>query len=411
MILLWHHTLPSGLLLATLCVAGGIALSGCDRSATASDDPQLAAIHGEADLPAVVAWLWAEQDPDGAWRSDHYAYFRAGHALTPFVLHALLQVPDSRARRPADGVERALDFIRTTIAADGSVGVGGLPTAEYPNYSSAFALRCLVAAGDESDAERIDRLAVRLIAEQYRTENGFGPADPVHGGWGFGIRPPGGAGHMDLSITRHVLEALTDAGVVAKDAPLRARAEQFLRFVQRHPDELRVQPPVAGSQIDGIAPPFDGGFYFSPIMAAINKGGTAVDPSTGRSYYRSYASATAEGLLALLSLGFDASDPRVEAARRWLVEDHPRLDRHEGIPDDEPNGWRDALTLYHLSVRAEAHAIVGGPAGWRELIARELAPFQRPDGAVANLAGALMKEDDPLLGSALAVVALSASGR
>jgi hypothetical protein len=214
-----------------------------------------------------------------------------------------------------------------------------------------------------------------------------------------------------------VLEALAEARILARDEALahresiRSRAERFLRFVQRHPEDTRPQPSLTGTPIDLVAPPFDGGFYFSPVMETVNKGGVATDPATGRRHYASYASATAEGLLALLALGIDSTDPRVEGARRWLVELHPRLDRHEGIPDDEPNGWRDALRLYHLAARAEAHARVGGPAGWQDAIARGIAPLQRPDGSVANPRGALMKEDDPFLGTALAVIALAAAER
>ena len=70
----------------------------------------------------------------------------------------------------------------------------------------------MLAAGDrERDAAAIERLVDRLVSEQYRDENGFDLGAEVHGGWGFGVRPPGHPGHMDVSITRHVLEALAEA--------------------------------------------------------------------------------------------------------------------------------------------------------------------------------------------------------
>jgi len=326
-------------------------------------------------------------------------------------------VPESRALRPVGGVERAIGFIRTTVSAEGTVGVDGLPVAEYPTYAAAYALRCLVRHGDPADHGLRERLASRLASAQLRERTGAAPHDPAYGGWGFGPRPEGSPGHVDLSITRHVLEALAEARFLARDRALARRetiaqrAERFLAFHQRDERDLRPQPPDLAGPLGAIPPPSDGGFYLSAIVTAANKGGIAVDPATGRRYYSSYASATAEGLLALLALGLEPGDPRVERARRWLVELHPRIDLHEGIPPDDPTGWQDGLRLYHLAVRAEAHAAVGGPEGWRESIRREFARFQRADGAVQNLAGALMKEDDPYLGTALAVIALAATER
>jgi hypothetical protein len=314
-------------------------------------------------------------------------------------------------------VERALAFIRTTISADGTVGVDGLPVAEYPTYAAAYALRCLVRYGDPADHGLRERLCSRLANEQLREQTGFDPHDPAYGGWSFGPRPEGSPGHVDLSITRHVLEALAEARFLARDEALARRetiadrAEQFLAYHQRDPRDLRPQPPDRAGPLGAIPPPSDGGFYLSAIVTAANKGGIATDAETGRRYFASYASATAEGLLALLAVGVETADPRVEAARAWLVERHPRIDIHEGIPENDPTGWQDGLRLCHLAVRAEAHAAMGGPEGWRESIRREFARFQRADGAVQNLAGALMKEDDPYLGTALAVIALAATER
>jgi len=314
-------------------------------------------------------------------------------------------------------VERAIGFIRTTVSADGSVGVDGLPVAEYPTYAAAYALRCLARRADRADYDLRERLIARLASAQLREQTDVSPHDPAFGGWSFGPLPAGGPGHVDLSLTRHVLEALAEARYLARDEALarretiRDRAERFLAFHQKYPLDLRPQPPELAGPLAAIPVPFDGGFYLSAVVPAANKAGIAVDPETGRRHFASYASATAEGLLALLALGVEPYDPRVEAARVWLVERHPRIDHHEGIPESDPTGWQNGLRLYHLAVRAEAHAAIGGPEGWRDDIRRELARFQRPNGAVQNLAGALMKEDDPSLGTALAVVALAAMER
>src|SRR6478672_238308 len=59
-----------------------------------------------------------------------------------------------------------------------------------------------------------------------------------------------------------------------------------------------------------LTPPFDGGFYFSPIVLTANKGREERD-KRGMYYYRSYATATCDGLLALLACGVPRSDERV----------------------------------------------------------------------------------------------------
>ena len=98
-------------------------------------------------------------------------------------------------------------------------------------------------------------------------------------------------------------------------------------------------------------------------------------------------------------------DHRVADSAGWL-EDHPRLDYPEGIPEEHPEPWGDAIRYYHLAVRAEAYSALDWPGSWREAVKNELAARQRRDGSFTNKESHLMKEDDPLLCTALAVMAL-----
>ncbi len=278
---------------------------------------------------------------------------------------------------------------------------------EYPNYATAFALRCLVRAGSARDRPLIERMRKYLVSEQYGPDNGFDDRSTVFGGWGFGggSRPRGSPGHMDLSYTRHVLDALREAG--SEDVAVFERAQVFLRFVQKRPTDGRPQPPFVEPDGDPVRPPaYDGGFYFSPVVPAANKGG--VEPARGGvgAYFRSYATATCDGVLALLSAGVRRDDERVLATRRWL-ERHPRLDYPEGVPRDDPNRFGDAIHFYHLAVRAEAYDALGWSGNWRAEMTALLAACQRKDGSFINDQSHLMKEDDPLLCTALAVVVLA----
>lgn len=328
---------------------------------------------------ALASAVWQAQADDGTWRSGTYAMLRRGRALTPVMLGALLRLPASLAG-PAERRQRGLVAVRAAIAADGSVGADDPDLGEYPTYATAATLHCLVLADDPTDAALRARCAGWLRACQRQEANGFRAGDAGYGGWGF-AQPiaPGEAGHVDLAHTRWALQALRAGD--ALDAPTLTRALAFLARVQR-------------VERTADQPAFDGGFYLSPVAWPANKG-------DGR--WASYASATCDGLLALRAVG-SASHLRT-AAERWLA-DHPDWDWPAGIPRDGAEPWGRAVRCYHLAARAEGMA--GCTGTWRDELLAAL-PAPRADGLVVNPHGALMKEDDPLVASALALRALAAA--
>jgi hypothetical protein len=340
-------------LVAAVAVATVAIALGGEPARTASTASNRAA----DSLPAACAYLWSRQAPDGGWHSQTYGLMRAGDALTPFVLHALLTAPTDQCVAPPGGADRAL----------------------------------------------IEKMRARLAREQLGPVRGFTEASsPAFGGWGFGgVHPPGVTGHMDLSHTRKVLQALREAG--GTDAAVYERALVFLRLMQRHPSETRPHPAplfVPAHPPRGLR--YDGGFFFSPVVLDANKGAVLADERGA--FHGSYATATADGVLALLAAGVPASDERVQGARAWLLA-HGSLDRPDGIPPDGPQAWGAAVDFYHLAVRAEAYRALGLEASLREALPRVLGPRQRGDGSFANDRSHLMKEDEPLLATALAVLA------
>jgi hypothetical protein len=389
------RALAAGIAIATLATALGGAPA---RTAPAAAD-------GAADaLPAACVYLWSRQAADGGWHSATYGLMRAGDALTPFVLHVLLTAPADRCVAPEGGVDRALVFLRHRVAADGQLGAADPDLLEYPTYATAYALRDFVRAGRPGDRALMEKMRARLAQQQFGPARGFTETSPAFGGWGFGgTHPPGATGHMDLSHTRKVLQALREAG--GTDDAVFARARVFLRLMQRHPTETRPHP----APLFVPAPPprgvrYDGGFFFSPVVLDANKGAVLTDDRGA--FHGSYATATADGALALLAAGVPAGDERVQAARAWLLA-HESLDRPDGIPADGPQAWDAAVDFYHLAVRAEAYRALGLASRLREALPRVLGPRQRPDGSFANDRSHLMKEDDPLLATSLAVLALA----
>ncbi|HEX5050798.1 MAG TPA: prenyltransferase/squalene oxidase repeat-containing protein [Planctomycetota bacterium] len=318
----------------------------------------------------AVAWLCAQQRPDGSFRSAQYAVLRSGQAMTPFVLHALL----GNGAAPDTVVERALAFLRESIGDDGAIGYADPELLEYPVYATSLAILVLVRVADPADRERIDRMAFWLVRQQCGEARGFADGAPAYGAFGFGALglQPGEPGHVDLTHTRFALQALAAAGRL--DEAVAARALVLLGRLQNG----------------------DGGFSFSPVVAAANKAGR---DAQGR--FRSYATATADGVLALRALGAAPDDARLVAARAWL-ERHASGERIGGIGADPSEPWHDALRFYHAMVLAEAHP------GARGALHAMLTARQRPDGSFRSDMVTAMKEDDPLLATALALRALAA---
>jgi hypothetical protein len=326
-------------------------------------------------LARAAQYLWAQQSADGGFHSTTYGLLRSGQSLTPFVLGALLRVPDDTVRAPAGAVDRAIAFIRKHTSVDGAVGVTG-GDADYPNYATALAVDALVAAhrglpavapiaNADSWTADIAPMVAQLRAQQFCEANGWTPEHTAYGGWGMGgtIRRPPDAGHVDLSMTRFVLEALRASGLESTD-PAMTRARVFLERSQNH----------------------DGGFFFSPVTPALNKAGQTAEG------FVSYGTATADGVLALRACGVPDSDDRIARAIAWLDRNH-QSDRVPGFDDDESpqTSWRTGLRFYYAAAIARARPQ-----------RRVRLPEQADDGSFRN-ANSRVKEDDPLIATAFAI--------
>jgi squalene-hopene/tetraprenyl-beta-curcumene cyclase len=187
---------------------------------------------------------------------------------------------------------------------------------------------------------------------------------------GGAIRRPPDAGHVDLSMTRFVLEALRASGVDGSD-PAMTRARVFLERSQNS----------------------DGGFLFSPVTPALNKAGRSAEG------FVSYGTTTADGVLALRAAGTPEGDDRIARAIAWLDRNH-RSDRVPGFDDDESPqaSWRSGLRFYYAAAIARVRP--------RQ---RVRLPEQAEDGSFRNANG-LVKEDDPLIATTFAIQMLARAG-
>ena len=298
-------------------------------------------------LGRATQWLWSQQADDGGWHSKTYGLLRSGQSLTPFVLDALLSVPHDQP-----GVDKAFEFMKRNF---------NVEAVDYPNYAAGLAARV---------AGRLKRSVPAWVqylrGQQFTEENGWTRDNPAYGAWGMGgeKRTPPDAGHVDLAMTRYVIEGLAATGLTWQDPSIQ-KALIYLK---------RCQNP-------------DGGFYFSTVNLDTNKAGE----SAGK--YRSYGTTTCDGLIAMRLACRPLDDRNMDIARAqaWLKQNHLE-ERAPGF-DIEPArmGWSEGLRFYYAAAVTRA----------MPSLAVQLPP-QREDGSFANKNN-LVKEDDPLIATAFAL--------
>lgn len=318
---------------------------------------------GGTPLEKAAKYLWEQQARDGGFHSTNYGLLHSGQSLTPFVLGALIEVPETVLTRSKPAVDRAFQFIRRHTDANGALGLMDATSPDYPNYATSLAVVAMVKAQPDGHERDTARMVIQLRSQQFSEANGWTPGDSAYGAWGMGgpvLRPPE-AGHVDLSMTRCVLEALKATGVPASDAAI----ERALVYLKRSQNE-------------------DGGFYFSTVNEDTNKAG---ETNGG---FKSYGSATADGVLALRAAAVPDSDQRIVKAIKWLT-DHHQPDCATGFEGEAYQTWSTGLRFYYADVISRAVPSL-----------RVNLPEQSADGSFRN-SNKLVKEDDPLIATPFAV--------
>jgi hypothetical protein len=329
-------------------------------------------------LSRGVEFLIRQQSDDGAWRSDTYGTFKDGTALTPLALNSLQDAdhPDAAAR------QKAGRFLARMVRPDGAVDEGPVGL-DYPVYTAALSVRALSRESAAEFCTPRDAWLRYLLARQLTEQNGWAPADPEYGGWGYcrtipakpkpgELAPP--LVESNLSATVFALDALHAAGH-ADPKPAAAAG----RYVVR----LRTA---------------DGGFHFIAADPVRNKAGA------GAGGWNSYGSATADGVRGLLRTGGD-----VTAGRAWLAANF-RPDTHPGTYAEPHAKNREAVYFYYAASASqtlrELNATEAGGGPWAPRLAEELVKRQAADGSWVNPVS-LVREDDPVAATCWAVTALA----
>src|SRR5262245_12220806 len=264
-----------------ISAAAVLLMIGCSRPAAPVEAPITTRTTDDA-LASGVAYLLKGQSEDGAWRSEVYATFKDGTALTPLVVTALQDTRDTG--RPNTAVESAikkgLAWLARLSTPDGAIDAGpdGL---DYPVYTAALTIKALSHPTGRDFVQHRSAWVNYLLDRQLTEKLGWKKEDKQFGGWGYcrviprkpepnAIAPP--LIESNLSATLFAVDALRVAGEQGEEVYL--SAEVFVRRCQND----------------------DGGFHFIYDDPVRHKAGLAnAEPPT----FYSYGSTTADGVRAL----------------------------------------------------------------------------------------------------------------
>lgn len=372
-----------------LAASVGLASLACADVPCAADeiDPRPTIMRG-------VDWLLKQQDQDGGWHSATYGALRQGSATTAFAIYALSHLHHSFVdKKIKDATARGFEFLSPGIKKRGFVAApdGSL---DYPTYGTAM----LAAAAYQHDfgmSEELRESFVDWVASGQLTETReFTEKSPHYGGWDLmgASQVKGLTSDTNVSCSSFAIEAIHH-GITAKGKERHRERVAVLDRARRWTERCQ--------DLQG-----DGGFWFSPDTTSINhKAGWHDEQQTKP---KTYASATADGLRCLRTSFFVGKDDKHIAAAEKYLEAHSEIKTVPGFAEPEdPNGWAMGLRFYYYQSLAKAMV---PRQQWalqrRAVLLQHIAKLQAKDGRWQN-ESARMREDDPLIATCLAIVALT----
>jgi hypothetical protein len=311
---------------------------------------------------------------------------QCGAGNTALIVYALAHLPERHHASCRNMLNRAFDFLLRDLDHSGFVRGSGA-VVDYPLDATALTLAALNRIHPHSHREAASRMAAFLCQTQVLQNDTNSPSHRDHGGWSptAGIDPPLlSFGRTNLATTSRALTALTSN----RDSP-RPDFDAALSFIERCHSPAKDAPDA-------------GGYFFSPHPDdPLNKAGTS-DEGTPRPY----GTAVIDGARALIACG-GVDDPRLRDALHWL-EAHSSVRAVPGFEDEQTESWGAALWHYYAASLAELSRQVDSPHLRQQ--ARQFAEIlrarQSPSGWWSNPQPD-MREDDPLIATAFALIALS----
>lgn len=353
------------------------------------------AIDVDNSLRRGLDWLVARQAADGGWHSTTYGQLKDGASVTALALEAISHAPADQQQKHLAAVKRGYAFLERGIARRGAVASpdGSL---DFPTYATALYLTSRDRLRLDLPAEVRNKLVDYLLGAQAAEARGFDPDSPSYGGWDF-LGPDDAQGittGTNLSVTRYVLAALAaeHSRRLAANTPRESLVPLTEAIARGKAYTLRCQQP-------------GGGFAFTCEPASLNNKAAYADEQLKQP--RPYATATCDGILSLAAGGLAPTDEPVAKALRWLQERAglALVPGFEGLPPEA--GWDRGLRFYYYAALAAILPIfpIADRAARSDALGKHLAELQTADGSWVNESDR-MRENDPLVATALAVIAL-----
>ena len=349
------------ILIATLLAAGAAS------AATDDMNPKLRARTQQA-IDAGIKFLLSKQAANGSVLNST--------GLTALSLSSILQNPAGAGKVDKAAIDKYATFIASKANADGSI----VERQHDQSYNTAVSITALAATKDPKYARLITAGQKYIANAQIGESRGFATVDSWYGGMGYG-----GDERPDMSNLYIAVEALRATAYDPKD-PIWQKALIFASRMQNRSESN--DQKWAGN---------DGGFAYSPGMNPSEMGGGT----------KSYASVTAAGLYGLLLIGVEKSDPRVQAAYKWLTTNYT-LDTNFGTNSKNTLFYFYCAFAKVMDAYAEKEFVDGRGQrhNWRNELAERLIALQDADGSWVNHDSNEWWEDKPELATAWSVLAL-----
>lgn len=340
-------------------------------------------------LSRGIDWLVAQQAADGGWHSQTYGQLKDGAAITTLILDALGYLAPIEQQKHLVAIKKAFAFLDSGLSKRGTIASpdGSL---DFPTYAAALYLTAMRRLGLSISGDTRRQLLGYLLEAQVIEARGFAADSPSYGGWDFLGK---GDAHAittgtNISVTRYVLEALAQEPGVAGQASGIPKAMKLGKSYV-----IRCQRP-------------DGGFVFTCEPMSLNNKAAFADKELTEP--RPYGTATCDGILALVACGAQPGEEHLQKAIDWLVK-RPSLELvpgFEGLPPEA--GWQRGLRYYYYVGLARVLPLVPASeiAPRRDSLVKHIVGMQAKDGSWVNESDR-MRENDPLIATALAVIALA----
>jgi len=266
-----------------------VVLASPSARAANAMDPELRERARRA-VDAGLNYLRSQQAADGS--------VARSVGITALSLRAFLE--SHRGYNEGDGafITNQVGFLLSKARSDGSIS----ESLQNTSYNTAVAMVALAATKNPKYGSVIAAAQKFLVNHQIDEGEGYKRDHRYYGGIGYG-----GDERPDMSNVYLAVEGLKATSMDPKD-PVWQKALVFVNRSQNR-SESNDQPWAAN----------DGGFVYMP----------GFNPREFENGMASYGGMTAAGLLSLLFAGVDKSDPRVQAAYKWMTANYT-LDLNPG---------------------------------------------------------------------------------